>query len=98
MDSFTLGLLPKIDFNTSTVTAKWQRLESKLISTITLKLSMTTHHISHIQQIAQVENLQGQQRNFHQRNNYQAPPQAIQPNLEPKKNDLKSVLYQFMTA
>jgi hypothetical protein len=38
MDSFTLELLPKIDFNMSTATALRQRLESKLISTITLKL------------------------------------------------------------
>jgi hypothetical protein len=38
MDSFTLELLPKIDFNTSTTTALRQRLESKLISTITPKL------------------------------------------------------------
>jgi hypothetical protein len=38
-----------------------------------------------------------QQRNFQQGNNYQAPPQAVQPNLEPK-NDLESVLLQFMTA
>jgi hypothetical protein len=28
MDSFTLGLLPKIDFNTSTATAHRQQLES----------------------------------------------------------------------
>jgi hypothetical protein len=38
MDSFTLGLLPKIDFNTNTTTTLRQRLESKLISTITPKL------------------------------------------------------------
>jgi hypothetical protein len=44
-----------------------------------------------------VQNPQGQQRNFQQGNNYQAPPQAVQPNLEPK-NDLESVLLQFMTA
>jgi hypothetical protein len=45
-----------------------------------------------------VQNPQGQQRNFQQGNNYQAPPQAIQPNSEPKKNDLESALLQFMTA
>jgi hypothetical protein len=38
MKSFTLGLLPKINFNTSTSTALQQGLESKLISTITPKL------------------------------------------------------------
>jgi hypothetical protein len=38
MDSFTLRLLPKIDFNMSTATALRQRLERKLISTITTKL------------------------------------------------------------
>jgi hypothetical protein len=38
MESFTLGLLPKIDFNTSTTIALQQRVESKLISTITPKL------------------------------------------------------------
>jgi len=38
MDSFTLGLLPKKDFNTSIATAQWQRLERKLVSTITPKL------------------------------------------------------------
>jgi hypothetical protein len=38
MDSFTLGLLPKIDFNMSTATAQRQWLENKLISTITPKL------------------------------------------------------------
>jgi hypothetical protein len=38
MESFTLGLLPKIDFNTSISTTLWQWLESKLISTITPKL------------------------------------------------------------
>jgi hypothetical protein len=38
MESFTLGLLPKIDFNTGRATALWQRLESKLISTITPNL------------------------------------------------------------
>jgi hypothetical protein len=45
-----------------------------------------------------VQNPQGQQRNFQQGNNYQAPPQVVQPNPEPKKNDLESVLLQFMTA
>jgi hypothetical protein len=46
-----------------------------------------------------VQNPQGQQRNFQQGNNYQAPPpQAVQPNPEPKKNDLESALLQFMTA
>jgi hypothetical protein len=30
--------------------------------------------------------------------NYQAPPQVVQPNPEPKKNDLESALLQFMTA
>jgi len=38
MDSFTLGLLPKTDFNTSTSIALRQWLKSKLISTITPKL------------------------------------------------------------
>jgi hypothetical protein len=38
MDSFTLELLPKIDFNTSRATALRQRFESKLISTIIPKL------------------------------------------------------------
>jgi len=96
---------------------------------------MTTHNISPIQQIAQVEvcaicshsdhttetcpmfsftdqeqanfswsnnqntqNPQRQQRNFQQGYNYQAPPQAVQPNPKPKKNDLKSALLQFMTV
>jgi hypothetical protein len=45
-----------------------------------------------------VQNPQGQQRNFQQGNNYQAPPQVVQPNPEPKKNDLESALLQFMTA
>jgi hypothetical protein len=45
-----------------------------------------------------VHNPQGQQRNFQQGNNYQAPPQAVQRNPEPKKNDLESSLLQFMTA
>jgi hypothetical protein len=44
-----------------------------------------------------VQNPQGQQRNFQQGNNYQAPPQAVQPNLEPKKNDLKDALLEFLT-
>jgi len=39
MNSFTLGLLPKIDFNTSTATAFRQRLESKWISTTTPKIN-----------------------------------------------------------
>jgi len=38
MDSFTLWLIPKIDFNMSTTTAQRQQLESKLISTITPKI------------------------------------------------------------
>jgi hypothetical protein len=38
MKSFTLGLFPKIDFNTGIATTLRQRLESKLISTITPKL------------------------------------------------------------
>jgi hypothetical protein len=38
MESFTLGLLPKIYFNMGTTTALRQWLESKLISIITLKL------------------------------------------------------------
>jgi hypothetical protein len=46
-----------------------------------------------------VQNPQRQQRNFQQGNNYQAPPpQVVQPNPEPKKNDLESALLQFMTA
>lgn len=44
-----------------------------------------------------VQSPQGQQRNFQQRNNYQAPPQAVQPNLEPKKNDLEDALLEFLT-
>jgi hypothetical protein len=44
-----------------------------------------------------VQNPQGQQRNFQQGNNYQAPPQAVQPNLEPKKNDLEDALLEFLT-
>jgi hypothetical protein len=45
-----------------------------------------------------VQTPQGQQRNFQQENNYQAPPQAVQPNPKPKKNYLESVLLQFMTV
>jgi hypothetical protein len=44
-----------------------------------------------------VQNPQGQQRNFQQGNNYQAPPQAVQSNLEPKKNDLEDALLKFLT-
>jgi hypothetical protein len=44
------------------------------------------------------QNPQRQQRNFQQGYNYQAPPQAVQPNPKPKKNDLKSALLQFMTV
>jgi hypothetical protein len=44
-----------------------------------------------------VQNPQRQQRNFQQGNNYQAPPQAVQPNLERKKNDLKDPLLEFLT-
>jgi hypothetical protein len=43
-----------------------------------------------------VQNPQGQQRNFQQGNNYQAPPQVVQLNPEPKKNDLEIALLQFM--
>jgi hypothetical protein len=39
-----------------------------------------------------VQNPQGQKRNFEQRNNYEAPPQAVQPNPEPKKNDLEGAI------
>jgi hypothetical protein len=45
-----------------------------------------------------VQNPQGQQRNFQQGNNYQTPPQVVQPNPEPKKNNLDSVLCQFITS
>jgi hypothetical protein len=38
MESFTLWLFPKIEFNMGTVTALRQRLESKLVSTVTPKL------------------------------------------------------------
>jgi hypothetical protein len=44
-----------------------------------------------------VRNPQEQQRNFQQGNNYQAPPQVVQPNLEPKKNDLEDALLDFLT-
>jgi len=44
-----------------------------------------------------VQNPQRQQRNFQQGYNYQAPPQAVQPNPKPKKNDLESALLQYMT-
>jgi hypothetical protein len=44
-----------------------------------------------------VQTPQGQQRNFQQENNYQAPPQAVEPNPKPKKNDLESALLQYMT-
>jgi hypothetical protein len=45
-----------------------------------------------------VQNPQGHQRNFQQGNNYQTPPQAVQPNPKPKKNNLESALLQSMTA
>jgi hypothetical protein len=45
-----------------------------------------------------VQNPQGKQRNFQQGNNYQASPQAVQPNPKRKKNYLESALLQFMTA
>jgi len=44
-----------------------------------------------------VQNSKGQQRNFQQGNNYQAPPQVVQPNPEPKKNDLEDALLKFLT-
>jgi homoserine trans-succinylase len=44
-----------------------------------------------------VQNPQGQQRNFQKGNNYQAPPQVVQPNPEPKKNDLEDALLEFFT-
>jgi hypothetical protein len=44
-----------------------------------------------------VQNPQGQQRNFQLGNNYQAPPQVVLPNLEPKKNDLEDALLKFLT-
>jgi hypothetical protein len=43
-----------------------------------------------------VQNPQRQQKNFQQGNNYQAPPQAFQPNLKPKKNDLEDALLEFL--
>jgi hypothetical protein len=42
-----------------------------------------------------VQNPQGQQRNFQQENNYQAPPQAVEPNPKPKKNE--DALLKFLT-
>jgi hypothetical protein len=45
-----------------------------------------------------VQNPQGQQRNFQQRNNYQAPTQGAQPQPELKKNDLEGAILQFLTA
>jgi hypothetical protein len=45
-----------------------------------------------------VQNPQGQQRNFQQGNNYQAPTQVAQPHPEPKKNDLEGAILQFLTA
>jgi hypothetical protein len=44
-----------------------------------------------------VQNPQGQQRNLQQENNYQAPPQAVEPNPKPKKNDLEDALLKFLT-
>jgi len=44
-----------------------------------------------------VQTPQGQQRNFQQENNYQGPPQAVEPNPEPKKNDLEDALLKFLT-
>jgi hypothetical protein len=44
-----------------------------------------------------VQNPQGLQRNFQQQNNYQAPPQAVKSNQEPKKNDLEDALLKFLT-
>jgi hypothetical protein len=44
-----------------------------------------------------VQNPQGQQINFQHGNNYQVPPQTVQSNLEPKKNDLEDVLLEFLT-
>jgi hypothetical protein len=44
-----------------------------------------------------VQNPQGQERNFQQGNNYQALPQVVQPNPEPKKNDLEDALLDFLT-
>jgi hypothetical protein len=45
-----------------------------------------------------VQNLQGQQRNFQQENNYQAPTQVVQPHPEPKKMGLEGVILQFLIA
>jgi len=44
-----------------------------------------------------VQNPQGQQRNFQHEIDYQAPPQAVQPNPEPKKNDLECAILHFFT-
>jgi len=44
-----------------------------------------------------VQTPQGQQRNFEQENNFQAPPQAVELNPEPKKNDLEDALLKFLT-
>jgi hypothetical protein len=44
-----------------------------------------------------VQTPQGQQRNFQQENNYQALPQAVEPNPKPKKNDLEDALLKFLT-
>jgi hypothetical protein len=44
-----------------------------------------------------VQNPKGQQINFQQENNYQAPPQAVEPNPKPKKNDLEDPLLKFLT-
>jgi hypothetical protein len=41
---------------------------------------------------------QGQRRNFQQGKNNQAPSQAVQLNLELKKNDLEGAILQFLTA
>jgi hypothetical protein len=45
-----------------------------------------------------VQNPQGQQRNFQPSTSYQAPPHVVQPNPESKKNDLEGAILQFMTA
>jgi hypothetical protein len=39
-----------------------------------------------------VQNPQWQQRNFQHGIDYQAPPQAVQSNPEPKKNDLEGTI------
>jgi hypothetical protein len=44
-----------------------------------------------------VQTPQGKQRNFQRGNNYQAPPQVVQANPEPKKNDLEDALLEFFT-